>query len=103
MTSVTTGKPVTLRASALNHRDVWIQQGMYAGIQYPIVPGSDGAGVVTAVGEGVDAAWLNREVVINPSFDWGSSPRAFGDRFAILGLPLMGLLDQLRRHGELAA
>ena len=26
-----------------------------------------------------------------------------GDYFAILGLPLMGLLDLLRRHGELAA
>lgn len=29
--------------------------------------------------------------------------RMEGDYFAILGLPLMGLLDLLRRHGELAA
>jgi NADPH:quinone reductase-like Zn-dependent oxidoreductase len=85
---------VTLRAAALNHRDVWIQQGMYAGINYPVVPGSDGAGVVTSVGEGVDQAWLNREVVINPSFDWGSSPRAFGERFTILGLPKDGTLAE---------
>jgi zinc-binding alcohol dehydrogenase/oxidoreductase len=85
---------VTLRAGALNHRDVWIQQGMYAGILYPVIPGSDGAGVVSALGEGVDAAWLDRDVIINPSFDWGSSPRAFGERFTILGLPKDGTLAE---------
>ena len=38
---------VRLHAAALNHRDVWIKQGAYAGLRFPIVPGSDGAGVVT--------------------------------------------------------
>jgi zinc-binding alcohol dehydrogenase/oxidoreductase len=37
---------VRVHAAALNHRDVWIQKGQYAGLKYPIVPGSDGAGVV---------------------------------------------------------
>jgi NADPH:quinone reductase-like Zn-dependent oxidoreductase len=37
---------VALRAAALNHRDVWIRAGQYAGVSYPCVPGSDGAGVV---------------------------------------------------------
>ena len=37
---------VRLRAAALNRRDWWIQQGRYAGLKFPIVLGSDGAGVV---------------------------------------------------------
>ncbi len=81
---------VTLRAAALNHRDVWIKQGQYAGLKFPCVPGSDGAGVVAALGAGVDPAWLNREVIINPAFDWGPSEHAQGGDFSILGLPRAG-------------
>eukprot|EP01031_Cornospumella_fuschlensis_P018804 gene18804-23029_t len=85
---------VALRAAALNHRDVWIKQGQYAGLKWPCRPGSDGAGVVTAVGESVDAAWVGREVVINPSFGWGAGERAQGPEFSILGLPRDGTLAE---------
>ncbi|WP_165066291.1 zinc-binding dehydrogenase [Paludisphaera rhizosphaerae] len=78
---------VRLKAAALNHRDVWIRTGAYAGIKLPIIMGSDGAGVVEAVGEGADAALVGREVVINPSLDWGADERFFGPKFRILGLP----------------
>src|ERR1700743_2242155 len=37
---------VRVHAAALNHRDVWIQKGQYAGLKFPVVPGSDGAGGV---------------------------------------------------------
>jgi NADPH:quinone reductase-like Zn-dependent oxidoreductase len=83
---------VELRAAALNHRDVWIKKGQYAGLKFPCIPGSDGAGVVTAVGAGADASWVGREVVINPCFDWGSSDAAQGPNFTILGLPRDGTL-----------
>ena len=33
---------VRLKAAALNHRDLWIQLGLYAGIKLPVIPGSDG-------------------------------------------------------------
>lgn len=85
---------ISLKAAALNHRDVWIKSGQYAGIQYPCIPGSDGAGVVTAVGEGVDAAWIGREVIINPCFDWGPSPGAQRPDFSILGLPRDGTMAE---------
>lgn len=81
---------VQLRAAALNHRDVFIQQGLYPGIALPVTPGSDGAGVVVAVGREADAAWIGREVIINPALDWGSDPRAQGPAFRILGLPDAG-------------
>src|SRR5271169_77946 len=85
---------VGLRAAALNHRDVWIKLGQYAGLRYPCIPGSDGAGVVAEVGPGVDASWVAREVVINPAFGWGGSEAAQGADFTILGLPRDGTLAQ---------
>ncbi|MSU48227.1 MAG: alcohol dehydrogenase [Opitutus sp.] len=85
---------VALHAAALNHRDVWIKAGQYAGLKWPCIPGSDGAGVVDALGAGVDAPWLGREVIINPSFNWGASERAQGAQFSILGLPREGTLAE---------
>lgn len=78
---------VQLKAAALNRRDVWIRRGRYSGIKLPIILGSDGAGIVSAVGEGVDSSYIGREVVINPTLDWGESERVQRDDFRILGLP----------------
>lgn len=87
---------VNLQAAALNHRDHWIKQGQYAGLRFPCIPGSDGAGVVTFVDPAVDKVWKGREVVINPSFDWGTNERTQGSQFSILGLPRDGTLaDQI--------
>jgi NADPH:quinone reductase-like Zn-dependent oxidoreductase len=85
---------ISLRAAALNHRDVWIKLGQYAGLTYPCLPGSDGAGVVTGIGEGVDASWLGREVIVNPSFGWGGGEAAQGPDFEILGLPRAGMFAE---------
>ncbi len=74
---------VRLRAAALNHRDVWIRQGLYAGIRYPFTPGSDGAGYI-----GHDP------VLINPGMDWGPNPAAQGAGFHILGMPSNGTFAQ---------
>jgi NADPH:quinone reductase-like Zn-dependent oxidoreductase len=78
---------VALKAAALNRRDVWIRLGKYAGIRLPVVPGSDGAGVVAAVGAGVPAELRGQAVVINPSLGWGSDPHVQGADYRILGMP----------------
>jgi zinc-binding alcohol dehydrogenase/oxidoreductase len=67
---------VDLQASALNHRDLFIAQGLYAGIRLPVIPGSDGAG------------WLGeRKVVTYPALEWGHSPDFQGKDFRVLGMP----------------
>lgn len=78
---------VKIHNAALNHRDVWIQKGLYPNIKTPIILGSDGAGVVTELGQGMAEYWLDKEVIINPSQHWGDNPAFYGDDFTILGLP----------------
>lgn len=85
---------VALRAAALNHRDVWIKAGQYAGLAWPCIPGSDGAGEIVAVGAGVEPARVGQSVIINPSFGWGARSEAQGPDFAILGLPRAGTLAE---------
>src|SRR5579872_6521106 len=86
---------VRLRAAALNHRDLFICQGQYAGLRFPIIPGADGAGVVAAVGQGVMGVRQGDPVVINPSLDWGDDPRVDGPRWRILGLPDNGTFAEM--------
>lgn len=86
---------VSLKAAALNHRDVFICQGPYPGIKLPVILGSDGAGEVIAVGAAAGSSWLGKQVVINPCFDWGEDPRAQSGRFRLLGLPDDGTNAQL--------
>ncbi len=71
---------VHLKAAALNHRDLWITKGQYGGIIYPMVLGSDGAGITSA----------GKEVIINPSLYWGKNEKFQSADFKILGLPVYG-------------
>jgi zinc-binding alcohol dehydrogenase/oxidoreductase len=85
---------VQIKAAALNHRDLWIQQGLYAGLKFPIILGSDGFGNVLEVGEGGDAARVGQPVIINPSINWGERVEVQSAKFRILGLPDDGTLAE---------
>jgi NADPH:quinone reductase-like Zn-dependent oxidoreductase len=80
---------VRLKAAALNHRDLRIRRGGYtrAPLRLPCILGSDGAGEVVAVGDGVDRSLLGRAVVIDPSLDWGPDERAQGPQYAASACP----------------
>jgi len=85
---------VRVYAAALNHRDVWIQKGQYAGLKYPIIPGSDGAGIVAASGPSHER-WIGRHVIIDPALTWGDNPAYQSpNAFKILGLPDPGTLAE---------
>jgi len=79
---------VDLVAAALNRRDLWIRVGRK--VPLPAILGSDGAGIVSAVGPRVEAVSVGDEVVINPSLDWGDGEEASGPDFRILGVPDQG-------------
>jgi len=85
---------VQVKAAALNRRDYWITIGQYTGIKYPSILGSDGAGTVAEAATDADQSWIGKEVLINPSHDWGDHPEYQAKDFKILGLPENGTLAQ---------
>jgi NADPH:quinone reductase-like Zn-dependent oxidoreductase len=85
---------VQIKAAALNRRDYWITIGKYAGIKYPAILGSDGAGIVAEIGVGIDQKWLKNEVIINPCHNWGPHEEYQNRDFTILGLPEDGTLAE---------
>ena len=56
---------VELRAAGLNHLDIWVRKGLPS-VPKPRVLGADGAGVVAALGSGVEGFSIGNRVVINP-------------------------------------
>lgn len=85
---------VRIKAAALNHRDVYITQGLYPGIVYPVILGSDGVGVVESVGEDVAADWIDKAVIINPGIGWTNDPLVQPKNYSILGMPTNGCLAE---------
>lgn len=86
---------VALRAASLNHRDLLTVRGTYNPRQpLPLVPGSDGAGEVLAVGPGVTRVEIGDRVcsVFAPHWIAGEPTR---ERIrATLGGPLPGTLAE---------
>jgi zinc-binding alcohol dehydrogenase/oxidoreductase len=82
---------IKIAAAALNRRDFWITQGQYPGIVTPIILGSDGSGVVESI-QGEQNHWAGKEVIANPSLNWGDNPAYQDENFSILGLPENGTL-----------
>lgn len=58
---------VQVRAAAMNHLDLWVRRGIPIETTMPHIGGSDVAGVVAEVGQGVDPARVGERVVLNPS------------------------------------
>lgn len=58
---------VAVKAAALNHLDIWVRKGRPGlELKEPHVLGSDAAGVIDALGEGVTGVAVGDAVVVNP-------------------------------------
>jgi NADPH:quinone reductase-like Zn-dependent oxidoreductase len=77
---------VALRAASVNHLDLWVRKGIPGvAVEFPRVPGADGAGMIAALGPGADVM-LRRQprpegkerlsegdrVVLNPGLSCGN-------------------------------
>jgi NADPH:quinone reductase-like Zn-dependent oxidoreductase len=81
---------VRIACAALNRRDLYITQGLYPAITLPCTLGSDGAGTVAELGEGVDGPAPGRRVVIDPQLGWDEDPRILNRDGGIVGMPRDG-------------
>lgn len=85
---------IRMKTAALNHRDQWCRVGMYPGLTYPSILGSDGCGIVEQVHNDEDEHWLKEEVIINPNIDWGEHPEVQSIQYHILGMPQNGTIAE---------
>jgi alcohol dehydrogenase len=75
---------VRVAATAVNFHDIFTRRGMPGvKIQLPVIVGSDIAGTVESLGQGVDAHWLGKRVLIDPVM-------REGNRFGMLGETVNG-------------
>jgi NADPH:quinone reductase-like Zn-dependent oxidoreductase len=69
---------IELRAASLNHLDIWVRKGLPS-VPKPRILGADGAGVVAALGEGVEGLEPGRRVVLNPGLEHGERITVIGE------------------------
>jgi zinc-binding alcohol dehydrogenase/oxidoreductase len=69
---------IRLRAASLNHLDIWVRRGLPS-VPKPRILGADGAGVVEALGAGVDGLSVGDRVVINPGLEHGARITVVGE------------------------
>lgn len=92
---------VRLRAAALNRVDLWVREG-WPGLklEYPHISGSDGAGEVSALGEGVSGLALGDRVVIDGNIGCGECPACLAgqdnlcENWHLLGETIRGTLAE---------
>jgi NADPH:quinone reductase-like Zn-dependent oxidoreductase len=81
---------IAVRAAALNHLDLWARRGL-PDVPLPHIGGSDIAGVIDEVGEGVSSPAVGDPVVVDPTLSCGmcgactSGEEPLCARFCIIG------------------
>jgi len=81
---------IKLKASAINHHELWTLKEKNLKSDSDIIMGSDGAGIIEEVGAGVNHLKKGDKVIINPSINWGANDRVQEQNYEILGFPKQG-------------
>lgn len=91
---------VEMHVAALNHLDLWVRNGI-KGVPLPLIPGSDGAGVIREIGSDIKHVEVGERVLIQPLVYCGSCSNCLSGRenycvdWGILGEHLDGTLAEL--------
>lgn len=80
---------VKLKTAGLNHRDLFVLH-RHSSTEPPLIIGSDGAGVIESVGEGVQHVQVGDPVIVNPGLGWDQTSDAPPEGFEIIGHPFHG-------------
>ena len=93
---------VRIRCAALNHLDLFLTEGVKGiTLSFPHIVGTDGAGIVEAVGAGVSTVRLGDRVTLNPGISCGhcawcqAGEEPFCRDFQILGEHRPGTVAEL--------
>lgn len=87
---------IRIRAAEVNFFEIFVRQNRYAVIpQLPIVPGVEAAGVVEAVGEGVDPDSVGRRVAV-PLFAVGRYAGGYAEYISVSACDVVPIPDGLR-------
>ncbi len=70
---------IDVLAAGVNHRDLYITQGLYPAVKTPVVLGSDAVGML----EG-------RRVLVQPGLNWGDDESHQAEDYEVLGMPRNG-------------
>lgn len=81
---------VRLKSAAINHHELWMQKEQTQSMPDGVILGSDGSGIIEAAETEEDQYLIGKEVVINPSVNWGKNPAVQAHSFSILGYPANG-------------
>lgn len=83
-----------LRAASLNYVDLALATGNFPGASFPMIPVTDGAGEIAALGDGVHGLAVGARVIPHFMPGWQSGPIAPGKVAGMRGITLPGSLAE---------
>lgn len=85
---------VKIHAAALNYLDLMVAQGKFGTVTDEFIPGTDGAGVIAALGSSVQGWAVGDPVVLGYTVDWTAGPVSAARTARLRGVTMPGSLAE---------